>query len=104
MAVISHACQTEVFPTRIRSRATGFVYSFSRIGAALSGFLIAFLLRELGVVGVFAGIAACYLVVIVAIGVFGPKTTRRRLAHDRRPTDGHGEWEGSAECTHPPAQ
>jgi putative MFS transporter len=77
MAVISHAYQTEVFPTRIRSRAAGFVYSFSRIGAALSGFLIAFLL-ELGVVGVFAG-TACYLVVTVAIGVFGPKTTGRRL-------------------------
>ena len=36
-------------------------------------------LRNFGVVGVFAGITACYLFVIVAIGVFGPKTTGRRL-------------------------
>lgn len=79
MSVSYHAYQTEVFPTRVRSRAAGLVYSFSRIGAALSGFLIAFLLRDFGVVGVFAGMTVCYLVVIVVIALFGPRTTGRRL-------------------------
>ena len=79
MTVSFHTYQTEVFPTGVRSRAAGLVYSFSRIGAALSGFLIAFLLRDFGVVGVFAGMTACYLVVVIVISVFGPKTTGRRL-------------------------
>jgi putative MFS transporter len=32
-----HSYQSELFPTRIRSRAIGFVYSWSRLSAALSG-------------------------------------------------------------------
>jgi putative MFS transporter len=79
LSVGYHAYQSELFPTRIRCRASGLVYSFSRVGAALSGFLIAFFLRDFGVVGVFVAITACYTTVVVAIGVFGPKTTGRRL-------------------------
>ena len=79
LSVSYHAYQTELFPTRIRSRAAGLVYSFSRIGAAFSGFLIAFFLKDFGVVGVFAAITTCYLVVVIAIAGFGPKTTGRRL-------------------------
>jgi putative MFS transporter len=74
-----HVYQTELFPTAVRSRANGFVYSASRIGAMLSGFLIAWLLRNYGVPGVFAGITACMLVVAISIGIFGPKTTGLRL-------------------------
>ena len=33
-----HAYQTELYPTRIRARAIGFVYSFSRLATILSGF------------------------------------------------------------------
>ncbi len=32
-----HAYQTELYPTRIRARAVGFVYSFSRLATILSG-------------------------------------------------------------------
>jgi putative MFS transporter len=69
-----HAYQAELFPTAVRCRANGFVYSASRVGAMMSGFLIAFLLRNFGVAGVFAGITGCMLVVAISIGVFGPKT------------------------------
>jgi len=79
LSVSYHAYQTELFPTRIRSRAAGLVYSFSRIGAAFSGFLIAYFLKDFGVVGVFAAITICYLIVVIAIGGFGPRTTGRRL-------------------------
>jgi putative MFS transporter len=79
ISVAYHAYQSELFPTAVRCRANGFVYSASRVGAMMSGFLIAFLLRDFGVVGVFAGITACMLVVVVAIGVFGPKTNGLRL-------------------------
>jgi putative MFS transporter len=79
ISVCYHAYQAELFPTFIRCRANGIVYSASRIGAMFSGFLIAFLLRHLGVPGVFAGITVCMLVVMLAIGGFGPKSNGLRL-------------------------
>jgi putative MFS transporter len=79
ISVSYHAYQAELFPTIVRCRANGLVYSASRVGAMMSSFLIAFLLRDFGVAGVFAGITACMLAVVVAIGVFGPKTNGLRL-------------------------
>ncbi|RQS05076.1 MFS transporter [Burkholderia sp. Bp8991] len=79
ISVCYHAYQAELFPTAIRGRANGIVYSASRVGAMMSGFLIAFLLRDFGVPGVFAGITACMLMVAVSIGLFGPKTNGVRL-------------------------
>ncbi len=69
-----HAYQAEVFPTFIRARAVGFVYSFSRLSTIFTSFLIAFCLREFGTTGVFVLIAGAMGVVIVTIGVFGPRT------------------------------
>jgi putative MFS transporter len=69
-----HAYQTSLYPTRIRARAVGFVYSFSRLATVLSGFAIAIVLRDFGTTGVFAFIALCMLVVVIAVGVFGPPT------------------------------
>jgi len=74
-----HAYQTELYPTRIRAQAVGFVYSWSRLGNILSSFVIAFVLRLYGNAGVFVLIALGMLVVIVVIGVWGPKTNRLRL-------------------------
>ena len=67
-----HAYQTEVFPTAIRARAAGLVYSMSRLSATFSGFIVAFMLKEAGVGGVFGLITAAMVIVIVAIGVWGP--------------------------------
>jgi putative MFS transporter len=55
------------------------VYSFSRLGAMFSGFLIAFLLRDYGVNGVFAMIVGCMVIVMIAIGGFGPATNGKSL-------------------------
>jgi putative MFS transporter len=79
LSVAYHSYQTELFPTRIRCRAAGLVYSFSRVGASMSGFIIAYLLRDFGVIGVFIGISTAMLVCMVAIGGFGPKTRGMRL-------------------------
>ena len=79
LSVAYHAYQTELFPTRIRCSAAGLVYSFSRIGASMSGFMIAFLLRDFGTGGVFAGISAAMLACMFLIGVYGPTTRGRRL-------------------------
>ncbi|MBR7958118.1 MFS transporter [Burkholderia cenocepacia] len=79
ISVCYHTYQAELFPTAIRCRANGLVYSASRVGAMMSGFIIAALLRDFGVVGVFAGITACMLVVVLSIGIFGPNTNGKRL-------------------------
>jgi putative MFS transporter len=69
-----HAYQTELYPTRIRARAVGFVYSFSRLATILSGFAIAIALRDFGTTGVFLFIASCMLVVVLSVSAFGPRT------------------------------
>ena len=74
-----HAYQTELYPTRIRAQAVGFVYSWSRFSTIFSGYVIAFLLGRYGTLGVFAFIAGAMVIVFVVIGLFGPATTRRRL-------------------------
>src|SRR5712692_9421144 len=48
MSYAYHAYQTEVFPTSIRARSSGLVYSMSRVSATFSGFIVAYVLREGG--------------------------------------------------------
>jgi len=74
-----HAYQAELFPTRIRARAVGFVYSFSRLSTVFTSFMIAFFLVNFGTPGVFVFIAFAMAVVIVSIGVFGPRTNNLAL-------------------------
>jgi putative MFS transporter len=79
MSFSFHAYQTELYPTRIRAQAVGFVYSWSRFSTIFTAFIIAFALGRFGTIGVFALIAACMVVVAITIGGFGPRTTRIRL-------------------------
>jgi MFS transporter, putative metabolite:H+ symporter len=74
-----HAYQAELYPTRIRSRAIGFTYSWSRFSTIFVGFMIAFFLRDYGTVGVFAFIAAAMITCCLVIGLMGPPTARLRL-------------------------
>jgi putative MFS transporter len=78
MSVSFHTYQAELFPTRIRARAVGFVYSWSRLSAVFTSLMIGFFLRDFGVGGVFTFIGASMLVVVLSIGIFGPRT--RNLA------------------------
>ena len=79
MSYSFHAYQQELFPTGIRARAAGFVYSWSRLSVIFSSFVIAFLLQKFGAPGVFVFIAAAMLVVIGVIGLFGPRTSNIAL-------------------------
>jgi putative MFS transporter len=69
-----HAYQAELFPTGIRARAVGFVYSWSRFSAIFTAFLISAVLREFGVPGVFVFIAGAMVCVMLSIGLMGPRT------------------------------
>ncbi|HEV2739009.1 MAG TPA: MFS transporter [Candidatus Elarobacter sp.] len=79
LSYAGHAYQAELFPTGVRSRAVGFVYSFSRLAAIASSFIVAATLRGAGATGVFAVIAGCMLIVAVTVGFFGPRTRGRAL-------------------------
>jgi putative MFS transporter len=79
MSFSFHAYQAELYPTRIRAQAVGFVYSWSRFSAIFSGFIIAFFLGNYGTLGVFLFIAGAMAVVFVVITGFGPAVTKRRL-------------------------
>jgi putative MFS transporter len=70
----SHAYQSELFPTRMRARAVGFVYSWGRLSTAFTSLIIGFLFQRYGTPGVFAFIAFAMLAVVVSVGVFGPRT------------------------------
>lgn len=74
-----HAFQAELYPTRIRALAVGFVYSWSRLSVVFSAFAISFILDRFGVPGVFTFIAGSMLMVMLAIGVLGPRTNQLAL-------------------------
>ncbi|HKV14182.1 MAG TPA: MFS transporter [Reyranella sp.] len=74
-----HAYQAELYPTRIRAQAVGFVYSWSRFSAIFTGFIIAWVLGHYHVTGVFVFIAAAMILVFLIIAIFGPRTNQLRL-------------------------
>jgi putative MFS transporter len=79
MSFSFHGYQAELFPTRIRSRAVGFVYSWSRLAAAFSGLIVGSLLATGGVPAVAGFIGGALAVGIAAIGTLGPLTNGRGL-------------------------
>lgn len=78
-----HSYQAELYPTRIRARAIGFVYSWSRLSAAFAGLAIGYVLHTAGVPGVASFIAIAMAAVVVSIS-FGPRTRELALEHIAR--------------------
>jgi len=74
MSLAYHTYQSEVFPTAMRARGVGLVYSFSRFSAIFSSYLIAAVLDHSGSGGVFALIAGSMVVAALAVGLLGPRT------------------------------
>ncbi len=74
MSYAYHNYQAELYPTRIRSRAVGFVYSWSRLAAAFAGLAVGYRLHAGGALAVAMFIAIAMVVGIAMIGIFGPQT------------------------------
>lgn len=68
-----HAYQAEMFPTRLRATGVGFTYSWSRLSAAFTSFLIGAVLVH-GVPAVFAMLAVAMILVATVVAVMGPRT------------------------------
>ncbi|HWS67182.1 MAG TPA: MFS transporter [Steroidobacteraceae bacterium] len=81
MSLSYHTYQSELFPTPMRARAVGFVYSFSRLSAIFTSYLIAATLDRAGSVGVFVLISMAMVVVALTVGLFGPRTRGLALEH-----------------------
>jgi putative MFS transporter len=74
-----HAYQSELYPTRVRARAIGFVYAWSRLSGIFSGFLVAYALRGGGVSAALLLIAACMGIDAPVIAILGPATRGKSL-------------------------
>jgi len=74
-----HAYQAELYPTRIRAQAVGFVYAWSRLSAVFVGFWIGAILARFGPGAAFAFIALAMAIAGGAIATAGPLTRGRRL-------------------------
>jgi len=74
-----HAYQAELYPTRVRARAIGFVYSWSRLASIGVGFAVSAVLARSGPSAVFAMIAAAMALVAGITAAFGPRTNRIEL-------------------------
>ena len=79
ISFVFHGYQAEQYPTRIRARGVGFVYSWSRVSSAVAGLLIGFFLKQGGTMGVALFIGAAMLVMCCTIGLFGERTRNRSL-------------------------
>jgi putative MFS transporter len=79
MSYSLHAYQSELYPTRIRALAVGFVYSWSRLSVVFGSFVIGFVLEHFHVSGVFTLIAGSMVVVMLSIGLLGPRSNNVAL-------------------------
>lgn len=74
-----HVYQAEIFPTPLRSTATGSTYAISRISAGVMPFVLLPLLSAGGAGLFFGAVAASMVVIVLVVGAFGPKTTGRPI-------------------------
>jgi MFS transporter, putative metabolite:H+ symporter len=79
LIAIFHPYAAELFPTRIRARAVGFTFSWSRVSSIFVGYWVASLLDAFGTGGVFAMIALAMLAIVIGVGWFGPRTNGKSL-------------------------
>jgi putative MFS transporter len=74
-----HTYQAEIFPTRVRTAAAGTVYSVSRVSTSILVFMITALFLPYGLLATFGVIWVFIAIVVVDIGVFGPKTSQLQV-------------------------
>jgi putative MFS transporter len=70
-----HIYQAEIFPTSIRSTASGVAYSLSRATSVVLPFIAVPLLATAGPVAVFGGAAFLILLLCLDVGFLGPRST-----------------------------
>ena len=72
-----HQYNAEIFPTRVRTTAAGFVYSISRISTTILVLFIAIFIGSKNAPGIFAFVWVLVAIVVVVLVLMGPKSTQR---------------------------
>ncbi|KAA9159375.1 MFS transporter [Amycolatopsis acidicola] len=79
MGNLSHAYTPELFPTAVRTTASGRTYSLSRLVSAVFPFVTLPLLYAFGAGVLFTVCAVLILGMSIAVALFGPRTNARQL-------------------------
>jgi MFS transporter, putative metabolite:H+ symporter len=79
-----HIYQAEIFPTAIRSTASGICYSLSRATSTVLPFVAVPALAALGPVPVFTGSAVLIVLLCLDVGLLGPRSTGLKLEEVQR--------------------
>jgi putative MFS transporter len=74
-----HIYQAEIFPTRMRATAVGTAYSLSRLSGAILPFITVAVLDNVGASTVFIGAFVLMVLLVVDVGVLGPRSTGLNL-------------------------
>ncbi|BBD73412.1 hypothetical protein HS1genome_1801 [Sulfodiicoccus acidiphilus] len=74
-----HQYQAEIFPTRIRTTAAGFVYAWSRISTSLLLLLISAFILPHGALAVFEFAWLLIAIVSLDLALLGPRSTGKKL-------------------------
>jgi MFS transporter, putative metabolite:H+ symporter len=74
-----HIYQAEIFPTRMRATAVGTAYSLSRLSGAILPFVTVAVLDNVGASAVFLGAFVLMVLLVVDVGVLGPRSTGLNL-------------------------
>ena len=82
-----HIYQAEIFPTAIRSTASGICYSLSRATSTVMPFIAVPALAALGPVAVFSGSAVLIVLLCLDVGLLGPRSTGLQLEQVQQITD-----------------
>jgi MFS transporter, putative metabolite:H+ symporter len=79
-----HIYQAEIFPTAIRSTASGIAYSLSRATSTVLPFIAVPALATFGPVAVFTGSAILIVLLCLDVALLGPRSTGRELEQVQR--------------------
>jgi MFS transporter, putative metabolite:H+ symporter len=78
-APLLYAYTPECYPTAIRNSGAGLTYGCGRLANGFGPLVVAALFKHYGYRSVFTYIAGCWIFTAVAIGMFGPRTSRQLL-------------------------
>lgn len=78
-APLLYAYSPELYPTEARASGAGLTYGVGRLANVLGPLIVSSLFVSYGYGSVFVYIAACWVLVALAVGIFGPLTGKRSL-------------------------
>jgi putative MFS transporter len=86
-ASVLYSYTPECFPAEVRNAGSGLVYGIGRLANIVGPLIVAYVFNRYGLTSVFVYIAASWVVVALAVGLFGPATGVRAQSRAARDVD-----------------